>query len=183
MIARLREEVKSECRAPNLFKSDSHEERTQDATRYRIAVPAEEIEESLAQVFIVLGLRVGANSCVVRLGHRDCTAGLEDPKRLTKDRLAVGLVNVFEKPHDVPVIEGPLRPGQLTCVSDAEVNVEQTETSKVLPGKVDLPRFEVNARQPESGECSPEHTQGRPCRAPNLQEALALAVGEIMQRE
>ena len=81
------------------------------------------------------------------------------------------------------MVEGPLRPGQLTGVSDAEVNVGEAEPGKVSPGELDLSRFEVDARELDPGEGRPQHTEGGACGAPYLQEALSLAIVEIAQRE
>ena len=142
-----------------------------------------EVNEGVAQVVEVLGLRGDANRRIIRLRHGDCAARREDSERLTKDRLSVGLVNVFEKPHDVHVVEGLLRPGQLTGVSDAEINVGEAETGKVSPCELDLSRFEVDARDLDPGERRPQHTEGAACGARYLQEALALAVVEIAHRE
>ena len=90
---------------------------------------------------------------------------------------------MFEKPHDVHVVEGLLRPGQPASVTDAEINVGEAEAGKVSPCELDLSRFEVDARELDPGEGRPQHTEGGACGAPYLQEALALAVAKIAQRE
>src|SRR5947207_15475789 len=63
----LREEVKSTSHVPRLPEPDRHEERTQDATRYRIAVLFKEVNEGVAEVIEVIGLRVDANRRVIWL--------------------------------------------------------------------------------------------------------------------
>ncbi len=179
----LPEEVKSTSHVPHLPEPDHHEERAQGAPCYRIAVLFKESNEGVAEIIEVLGLRVDANRRVIGLRHRDCAARREDSERLAEDRLSIRFVNVFEKPHDVHVVEGLLRPGQPASVTDAEINVGEAEAGKVSPCELDLSRFEVDARDLDPGERRPQHTEGAACGARYLQEALALAVVEIAHRE
>src|SRR6266404_2688654 len=127
------EEVKPTSHVPHLPEPDHHEERAQGAPCYRIAVQFKESNEGVAEIIEVLGLRVDANRRVIGLRHRDCAARPEDSERLAKDRFSIRLFNVFEKPHDVHVVEGLLRPGQPASVSDVDLRIGAADGGQWSP--------------------------------------------------